>query len=250
MLTLLSLAASSLVMAGAGPAAPDTRVFELRTYYAAEGKLDSLHARFRDHTTKLFARHGITNIGYWTPVDNPERKLIYIVAFPDRAARDRAFGEFGADPEWQKTVKESEANGTLVDRITSQFLTLAPYSPAPKATRPRSPRLFELRIYKTRPGRFGALNARFRDHTLGLFAKHGIANVAYWSPLAGDPGADDTLVYIVAHRDPAGAAKGWDGFRKDPKWLKARDASEAAGAILAEPPSAVYMQPTDYSPIR
>src|SRR5712691_3208432 len=96
--TMLAL----LVVAGlAAPAsAQDGRVFEMRTYYAAPGKLDALNARFRDHTVKLFEKHGITNIGYWVPIDNPDSKLIYILAYPSRDARDKSWKEFLADPDW------------------------------------------------------------------------------------------------------------------------------------------------------
>src|ERR1041385_5130867 len=98
----------------ARPASPETRLYELRTYFASPGKLDDLQARFRDHTVKLFEKHGIKNIGYWVPIDNKENKLIYMVSFPSREAREASFKEFGADPEWQKVYKESEANGKLV----------------------------------------------------------------------------------------------------------------------------------------
>ena len=108
------------------------RLFELRTYTAVDGKLDALQARFRDHTCKLFEKHGMTNIGYWVPADGEKSKntLIYILAFPDKDARNKAFKEFGADPEWQKAQKESEANGKLlVKPPDSMFLTPTDYSP-------------------------------------------------------------------------------------------------------------------------
>src|SRR5436309_2928544 len=94
--------------------AADTRCYEMRAYYAAPGKLDALNARFRNHTMRLFEKHGMVNIGYWMPTDNPDNKLIYILGFPSREAGDKAWKEFGADPEWQKVQKESEANGRLV----------------------------------------------------------------------------------------------------------------------------------------
>ncbi len=87
------------------------RVFEIRTYYANEGKLDALLARFRDHTVTLFKKHGMTNVGYWVPVDNKENKLVYMLAFPSREARNKAFKAFGADPDWQKAYKESTKDG-------------------------------------------------------------------------------------------------------------------------------------------
>src|SRR6266700_1514018 len=107
----------------------ETRCYELRTYYAAPGKLDALNARFRNHTMRIFEKHGMANIGYWMPVDNPDNKLIYILAFPNREAARQSWKEFGSDPDWQKVVKESEANGKLVAKVEPIFLTATDYSP-------------------------------------------------------------------------------------------------------------------------
>src|SRR5271167_4656742 len=95
----------------------DTRVFEMRTYHAAPGKLDDLNTRFRDHTVKLFEKHGITNIGYWTPIENTDNLLIYVLAYPSREARDTSWKEFQADEDWKKARAESEANGKLVMKV-------------------------------------------------------------------------------------------------------------------------------------
>ena len=110
---------------------PKTRLFELRTYTANDGKLDALQARFRDHTVKLFEKHGMTNIGYWVPSEGDRSKdtLIYILAFPDKEARNKAFKEFGEDPEWKKAQSESEVNGKLTKKVESQFLNPTDYSP-------------------------------------------------------------------------------------------------------------------------
>ena len=104
------------------------RVFEIRTYYANEGKLDALLARFRDHTVALFEQHGMTNVGYWVPADNKENKLVYILAFPSREARDQAFKAFSADPDWQKAYKESTKDGRLVKKIVNDFLAGTDFS--------------------------------------------------------------------------------------------------------------------------
>jgi len=104
------------------------RVFEIRTYYANEGKLDALLARFRDHTVTLFKKHGMTNVGYWVPADNKENKLVYMLAFPSREARDKAFKAFGADPDWQKARKESTKDGRLVKKIVTEFLAGTDFS--------------------------------------------------------------------------------------------------------------------------
>ncbi|HEV8132131.1 MAG TPA: NIPSNAP family protein [Acidobacteriota bacterium] len=108
-----------------------TRVFEIRTYTANEGKLEALHARFRDHTTKLFKKHGMTNIGYWSPKDPPlsQNTLIYVLAFPSREAAKKSWEEFRSDPQWKKVQAESEANGKLVSKVESVFADPTDYSP-------------------------------------------------------------------------------------------------------------------------
>ena len=107
------------------------RVFEIRTYTANEGKLAALQARFRDHTTAIFEKHGMQNIGYWVPTDAPasQNTLIYILAFPDREAAKKSWAEFMADPEWKKVQQESEVNGKLVGKIDSVFMEPTDFSP-------------------------------------------------------------------------------------------------------------------------
>jgi len=110
---------------------PSTRVFEIRTYTTNEGKLDDLHARFRDHTLKLFEKHGITNVGYWVPTDDArsQNTLIYIIAHESREAAKQNWAAFGKDPEWQKARAASEENGKLVSKVDSVYVTPTDYSP-------------------------------------------------------------------------------------------------------------------------
>jgi hypothetical protein len=112
-------------------AASNSRVFEVRTYTAEPGKLEALHARFRDHTVQIFNRHGMTSVGYFSPSDEPLSKntLIYVLAFPSREAAKKSWEEFRSDPEWQKVQKESEANGKLVTKVDSVFTEPTDYSP-------------------------------------------------------------------------------------------------------------------------
>ena len=104
------------------------RFFEMRTYYAAEGKMDDLNARFRNHTNKLFVKHGMDLVGYWQPVDKKD-VLVYILAYPSREAREKAWKEFNADPEWQAAKNKSEENGKLVAKAESVYMTPTDYSP-------------------------------------------------------------------------------------------------------------------------
>jgi hypothetical protein len=232
--------------------APQNAFYEMRTYYAAPGKLDDLHTRFRDHTMQLFEKHGIHNVGYWVPVENPDSKLIYILQYPSRDARETSWKEFMADPEWQKVYKASEVNGKLVSKVESIYLVPTDFSPArPFHPSSDAPWLFELRTYTASPDKLGELQARFRNHTLQLFEKHGMANIGYWIPADKDKGADNTLIYIVAHRNKAAADGSWAAFRSDPDWVKAKSASEVNGSLTApNGVKSVYLQPTDYSPLK
>lgn len=232
-------------------AAQDIGIYELRTYYAAPGKLDELNARFRDHTMKLFEKHGMVNVGYWAPIDNTNRQLIYLLGFKDRDAARASWKGFGSDPDWQKVVKASEANGKLVSRAESVFLKTTDYSPPVRITSEREPRVFEVRKYKATSGKLDDLNARFRDHTVKLFGKHGMTQYGYWTPVDKEKGADDTLIYILAHKSQDAAKKSFETFRADPDWIAAKKASEEkAGGSLTVKVESVFMKATDYSPTK
>ena len=107
------------------------RVFELRTYTAAPGKLDALNRRFRDHTVKLFTKHGMTHVGYWTPADPPlsENTLIYVIAHQSREAAKKSWDAFRSDPEWIKARDESQKDGSLTAKVESVYLDPVDYSP-------------------------------------------------------------------------------------------------------------------------
>jgi NIPSNAP len=112
--------------------AKDSKCYEIRTYYAAPGKLEDLHARFRNHTMKLFKKHGMGVVGFWGPTDKEkgsENTLVYVMVFPSREARNQAWRDFAADPEWQKVRAESEKNGKLTDKVESVILGATDYSP-------------------------------------------------------------------------------------------------------------------------
>lgn len=106
-------------------------VYELRVYHAAPGKLADLEARFRDHTIKIFDRHGMKSVAYWTPVDEPEKgnTLIYILQHPSREAAAANWKSFQDDPEWKSVKEKSEANGKLVEKVDSTYMALTDFSP-------------------------------------------------------------------------------------------------------------------------
>ncbi|MEX0929532.1 MAG: NIPSNAP family protein [Balneolales bacterium] len=225
--------------------------YELRIYDAAPGKLDDLHARFRDHTMDLFEKHGMENIGYWEPIENLESQLYYVLAYPNRDAREASWEAFLSDPVWIQAKGESETDGGLVAGVQSVFLTATDYSPPIAPSVSENPRIFEFRTYKASDGNLGRLHSRFRDHTIDLFTKHGIEHFGYWSPVDAGKGADDTLIYFITHRNAEARDASFNTFRSDPAWVTARDDSEArAGGSLTMSVDPVMMRATDYSPAK
>ena len=111
-------------------------------------------------------------------------------------------------------------------------------------------RVFEMRTYTAGPGKMAALQSRFRDHTLRIFEKHGMQNIGYWIP-ADPPNSENTIVYILAHKDRETAKKSWAAFGADPEWQKVRTASMAPdGASLTTKVESVFLNPADFSPMK
>jgi hypothetical protein len=244
------------MLAAMAPAA-DSPVYELRTYVTNEGKLPDLLTRFRDHTCKLFEKHGMKNIGYWVPVDKEngsENTLIYILEHKSREAAKESFGAFAKDPEWKAVREASEKNGKILAKPPeSIFMTVTDFSPPVKVGAGSGPRVFELRTYTTPEGKLDALYARFRNHTMKLFEKHGMTNLPYFKVMDEDKGAKNKLIYLLAHNSKEDGLKSFGSFRQDPDWVKAKGESEKDGSLTIPQPEgvkSVYMQATDFSPIK
>ncbi|MCP9761839.1 NIPSNAP family protein [Lacihabitans soyangensis] len=244
-LLLMAMTISVLSFAKKKP----SKYYELRVYYCHPGKLPNLITRFTDHTTKLFEKHGMENIGYWTPTTADNNVLYYVLGYPSKEARDASWKAFGADPEWKEVAKKSEESGKIVAKVESKFMTLHPeLTKKIKFQQANPERLFEMRTYYCLPGRYPNIVARFRDHTRKLFEKHGMENVMYFETIEKD-GGQATLLYFLAHKDADAAKKSWDGFRADPNWIKVRDASEESGKIV-EKVESVFMKPAGFSRIK
>ena len=110
--------------------AQSERIFEMRTYTAHPGRIDALNARFRDHTTRIFENHGMTNVGYWTPQEAPlsENTLVYILGHDDRDAAQASWDAFRADPEWSQVAEESQRDGRIVESVDVLWLEATDYS--------------------------------------------------------------------------------------------------------------------------
>jgi hypothetical protein len=247
---VIALAAALPVQAANASAG---RVYELRTYTATPGNHAKLLARFREHTLRLFEKHGMVNVGYWVPVDAKDGsadKIVYLLAYPSREAAGASWKAFGADPEWQDVKKKTEAAGAIVAKLESIYLTPTDYTASmDPGKRAGTSRVFELRTYTTPEGKLDQLDARFRNHTLALFAKHGMTNLGYFHPLDANKGAGNTLIYFLAHANRDAAAASWKSFREDPNWVKARTESEKEGRITSKVES-VFLTPADFSALK
>ena len=115
----------------AADAPAPTRVFEIRTYHTLPGRLDALHKRFREHTLKIFEKHGMTNVAYWTFEDSPakDNTLIYVISHASRAQAAKNWDEFRNDPEWKQIAADSEKDGKIVEKVDSVFVDATDYSP-------------------------------------------------------------------------------------------------------------------------
>lgn len=245
--TLFFLLLTLTAVAAAKPK-PVGKLYEIRVYHPMPGKYAEIVDRFRQYTTKLFAKHGMENIGYWTPTDTTNQELIYILAYPSREAREASWQAFGNDPDWKAVVAKTQANGKLVDHVDQVFMTESQISPVIKTGVKAPSRTFELRTYTAAPGKLTNLLARFRDHTIDLFSKHGMTHVGYWITTDAE-GKQPRLIYMLAHPSETEGRQHFKEFAADPAWVAARDASEANGK-LTEKVESLYLTPTDYSPIR
>lgn len=244
-----------LVVLAAGLRAADARVYELRTYTTEPGRLDALLARFRDHTVKLFEKHGMKNLGYWVPLEEKDgagSKLVYLLGHASREAAAASWKAFRDDPEWKAAQSASEApaaGGKIVAKVESVFLAPTSYSPAFKVSVEKAPRVFELRTYTTPDERrLTALDARFGGGETDLFAKAGMTGVVYTHPLDADKGAGNTLIYLMAHASHEAALASWKSFSGNPEWVKMKaDSEKAAGGSLTTKTARLFLKPVDFS---
>ena len=136
----------------------------------------------------------------------------------------------------------------LIGLIFCSGIGVGLYLKKAEAAPAQKPRIYELRTYTTNDGKLDALHSRFSDHTNGLFVKHGMTLIGYWTHAEGD-NVDDTLVYLIAHEDRDVARANWRAFGSDEEWRKAYAASREDGALVKKVESQ-FLVPTDYSPLR
>jgi NIPSNAP len=215
-------------------------LYESRIYTAMPGKLPALNERFAKHTMGYFTKHRIGMLGFWTDEIGTSNQLTYILVFDSMADREQKWGAFQADTGWQKVRAETEAAGPLVAHVHNTFMRLTPYSPTPRC----HSNVQELRLYDAIPGKLPALHERFANHTMRLFTKHGIENIAYWTE---DVGTSNRLVYMLGYPNLGARETSWAAFMADPDWQKARTESEKDGPLVRVSRHSI-LRLTSYSP--
>jgi hypothetical protein len=215
-------------------------LYEARIYTAVPGKLPAVNDRFAKHTMGIFKNHGIGMLGFWTAEIGTSNQLTYILVFDSMADREKKWAAFQADPAWHQVRAETEAAGSIVDHVVNAFMRLTPYSPQPQL----GSAIHELRLYDAMPGKLPALHDRFANHTMLLFKKHGIDNVAYWTE---DVGTSNRLVYMLGYPDLGARERSWTAFQADPAWQQARAESEKNGPLVRVSRHTI-LRLTPYSP--
>lgn len=226
-------------------------VYEWHALAAAPGRIDELHACVRDRVLPAIGDRGLRPVAVFTPGSgNPDGVLHVIVAGGDAGST----APLVRDADWPAWLTGGDDRPPIATHRGGQRLRTTAWSPQPAAGAAAAERVFELRTY-TSPdaARREALLRRFEQHTMTLFAKHGMTNVIYWTPLDGAD-ADTKLVYLLAHDSVDAAKASFDAFRKDPEWIAAKTASElAAGGSLTTKDRGVvseFLMPTADSPLR
>jgi len=227
-------------------------LYELRIYHASEGRFQHLIKRFREHTDRIFKKHGLKALGYWIPTEGSakkRRKFVYLLEHPSRYEAYRNWTNFFNDKEWEKVMDKPEFQGLLSEKPTNFFLTPNDYSARARNEIAKPGGIFELRTYVANPGKLAGLNTRFREHTTSLFNKHGIKNLDYWTPF-DQPYREDTLIYLIHHANRKQADLNWKAFGQDPEWKKVARESQIDGKLLAQPPERLYLKALEFSPLR
>ena len=210
---------------------------ELRIYETIPGGLPALSEYFAKFTLDVFEKHGIRSFGYWTEEIGTSNRLVYILEFDNLAQRTDAWNSFRSDPDWKPSGLTVQIHNTI----------LLPTTYSPKNPTGGDGWIYELRQYDTEPGHIPALNERFANITMGLFEKHGIRNIGYWTE---EIGVNNRLDYIVAYESWAARETSRKGFQEDPEWQEAVRNSQAAGKPIIKTIRNTLLKPTSFSPLR
>ena len=216
-------------------------LYESRVYTAVPGKLPALNDWYSNRAIGILNQHDIGIMGFWTDEIGASNQLTYILTFNNMADREKKWSAFAADETRLQAFAEAEVDGPLVAKVNTSFMHATPYSPEPQL----SSNVQEMRVYDAMPGMLPALHNRFSNHTMRLFERHGIENIAYWTEVVGR--THNRLVYMLGYPSLGDREKGWAAFQADPDWVSARTESEKDGPLVRVSRHSI-MRLTPYSP--
>jgi hypothetical protein len=277
---ILSFAVAVVSLGSRSTASAQTApgLYELRSYVSEPGRQAEVLKLIQNDGVPFMKKHNLTLVGAWTPVNKSDERVFTLLSHKDKASCDAAWAALQNDDAWKAALQKSVVDGKRpVKSFERIFLTPNDYSPAIDVKSVGN-RVFELRSYIASEGRLDALNARFRNHTLKLFEKHGMTNIAYWSVRTGEelpafklleavspiggataeiksdlPATGNSLVYFITHASPEAAQESFKKFGGDEAWVKARKESEAAagGSLTVDKGvKSLFLTPTDFSPLK
>ncbi len=255
-----------------------SKLYEFRSYVSEPGRQADVLKLLSEGSIPIMTKHGLSLVGAWTNVDAADERVFTLISHKDKASAEAAQTAFQNDPAWKDILQKSMIDGKKpVKSVERIFLTANDYSPV-LDVKVVGNRVFELRTYVATKGNLAALNARFKNHTLGLFSKHGMTNILYCSVLEGEPlsaaklleavspigkstaeldanllAAGNSLVYFIAHASPEAAKASFGKFMADEDWTKAYKASEAAAGgslTVKNGVKSLFLKPTTFSPIK
>ena len=234
---------------GQTPPAEPPPYFEIRIYDVTTNKMDGVLERFRETVDPIRRRHGICAVGYWTAITPTGEKYVYLMkaaSAADLATREKAFG---ADPDFQAGFAASNRkHGKTLDHITTIPLITDPA--AQFNFTPTDPfRTFELRQYSVPAAKLAAFRARWRDHAIPIYARHGLQSIGWWQAAKPDPTGRETFICLLAGTSPAAIQKAIADFHADPEWRAITEQTEQDGP-LRDGVVTLTLRPTEFSALR
>ncbi len=230
------------------PAVP--HYFELRLYTVTSNKLDGVMERFRDTVEPVRRRHGIQTVGYWSaPGTTNSGTFAYLMAAASKEELQNQEKIFGADPEFQKGYAVSnQKHGKTVDRIVALPLAVDATAKFDFAASVK-PRAFDLRVYSVLPGKLDAFRARWRDHAVPIYERHGLHSVGWWVAEKKDPDGHDQFVCLLAGQSVESIKNSISKFHQDPEWQRVENETEKDGKLRSGV-DALKLLPTNFSLIQ
>ena len=215
-------------------------IHEWRTYEATSGKFAALHHHL-EVAAGLFRKHGLNTLGFWTEEIGTGFQISYMWSYEDLQEREAKLAAFSADAAWKQLVAtEAEKEGPVVARIHNTMLQRTQYSPEPQI----KGNVQEWRTYDAMPKKLADLNDRVANHALGLFAKHGMSSIGFWTEIFG---TSNRLVYMLGFPSLGDREKSWAAFEADAAWQRVRAESERKGPLVAKVSSCI-LRATSFSP--